>query len=130
MLTYWRNRLTRQTASINFQNNFHALDARVDRFKAVVASINDVPHHQASPHRQRGVLLTRTFLCCATIQLYARTNPRWDRDDCKILQAANAAADEIETVDFNRIGCVDPVLGVSVLLRPCHRFVMLTSTLC
>lgn len=108
-------RLTRHTASRTFQNDFHALDTRVNQFKTLVSSLND-PQHHASLHRQRGVLLTRTLLYCATVQLYARTNQRWDSEDNKMLEAANAAADAIENINFDRIGYVDPVLGVSIML--------------
>ena len=105
-------------ASIPFQNDFHTLDTRVDQFKTLALSL-DQPPHQSSPYRQRGLLLARTLICCATIQLFARTDPRWDRQDSKILRAALSAADAIDNIDFFRLAYVDPVLGVSI--SPIHR---------
>ena len=107
-----RTRLNRLAASLTFQNQFHALNARIEQFKALVLSLNDPPH-QTSTHRKRGILLTQTLLCCATIQLYARTEPRWDREGCEPLQAAIAAANAIEDANVPLVEYVDPVLGVS-----------------
>lgn len=94
-----------------FQNDFRTLDTRINAFRTVV-SLLDNPIHQTSPHRQRGLLLARTLLCCAVIQLYARAGTRWDSEDNKVLQAALAAADAIDDLDFARLAYVDPVLGV------------------
>lgn len=77
--------------------------------------MNDPPH-QTSTHRKRGLLLTRTLLCCATIQLYSRTEPRWDREGCEPLQAAITAANAIEDANVPVVEYVDPVLGVSLPL--------------
>jgi hypothetical protein len=100
------------TASGVFLTDFHTLDTRVDIFKAVVASYA-AQYPQTSAHGQRELLLTRTLLCCATIQLYAHTNLMWDNEDSKILRAAIAAADAINDLDFSRLAHVDPLLGVS-----------------
>ncbi|KIP07417.1 hypothetical protein PHLGIDRAFT_118101 [Phlebiopsis gigantea 11061_1 CR5-6] len=97
--------------SLAFQNQFHALNARIEQFKALFSFLNDPPH-QTSTHRKRGLLLTRTLLCCATIQLYSRTEPRWDREGCEPLQAAITAANAIEDANVPVIEYVDPVLGM------------------
>lgn len=97
--------------SLAFQTQFHALDGRIDGFKSVVAAYAAVPR-AATATRERGLLLARTLLCCATIQLYARAGPHWDAEDSKVLRAALAAADAIDGLDFAQLAHVDPVLGM------------------
>ena len=107
--------LTCAAASVAFQNEFHTLDTRIDAFKNVV-ELYSAQFAQLSAHRQRGLLLTRTLLCCATIQLYGRTNTDWNNEESKVIRAAITAADATGGINFARLAYVDPVLGVRVAL--------------
>ncbi|EKM50062.1 uncharacterized protein PHACADRAFT_213827 [Phanerochaete carnosa HHB-10118-sp] len=114
-------------SSMAFQNEFHTLDGRVDSFRAVVAACAAGPR-QRTAALQRGLLLVRTLLCCATIQLYARTGPRWDCEDSKILRAAVAAAEALDELDLVQSTHVDPVLGM-LWAMVCQTFVTALSAL-
>lgn len=88
----------------------HALELRINSLLTVALSF-DLDNRGVE--YQRGILLIRTLLCCALMQLHSASNQTWHPDHSRVVQAAVSAAELLETVDVSRLVYVDPVMGVS-----------------
>lgn len=86
-----------------------ALDALIQRAHGALIGVRN-----RSADDMREVLLARTFLCAASVQLQAglvsTQLPAWQRSVC----AAVAAGGALDLVDVSQFPFLDPVIAVSV----------------
>ncbi|KAH9919498.1 uncharacterized protein BXZ73DRAFT_92090 [Epithele typhae] len=90
-----------------FMVRYQAADALVQRVHGALVALRP-----RTPDDRREVLVSRTFLCAAAIQLhapFASAQPAaWQRSIC----AATAAARALEIVDLNQTPHLDPVVAI------------------
>ena len=97
---------------------FVDLENRINTSLQVVAAL-ELTHR--NPHYQRSLLLTRTLLCCAIIQLRGYVYTPGDDSWVIMVHAAANAVDGLNSVDISKLVFVDPVNGVRFIISSRQR---------
>lgn len=96
-----------------FLARFSTVDGLIERYHRQLASIRN----RTSAEDVRELLVSRTFLCAAVIQLHApfvaTQQASWQKTVCVAIAAGRA----VDAVDFSQTRLLDPIIAVSLWQR-------------